>query len=134
MLKAMSTRRRTRTRDLLLIAGDHDDLLAMQHTLDLLPVCAYGQVFIEAGPEDEIVPVTAPSRMTVTWLRRGDVAGAALGAAISGWVGEWLPETDAPERNCVVRVGAVASTRIEIAPELRELVDELHVLPDLTRL
>jgi len=134
MLMLMSIRRRVRTRDLLLVAGDRDDLHAMQHTLAMLADDAYGHVFVEIDAADEIVPIVAPPRMTVTWLARTGRRGEALDAALAGWAAEWMPETRAAEHAGIAWIGAVASAGLPLIDELRERLGQLHILDVLPRL
>lgn len=134
MLRPMSTRRRARSRELLLVAGHVDDLTAIQHTLALLSVDSYGQVFIEATTTDQIVPIDAPSRMTVTWLVAASECGEALGAAVAGWAAEWLPESESLEGTSTVWIGATASVSIGFSHGLQDLASEVHILPELSRL
>jgi len=134
MLMPMSMRRRVRTKDLLLVAGDRDDLHAMQHALALLPDGAYGHVFIEVDPAEEILPVLAPSRMTVTWIARSAVRGAALDAALAGWAAEWMPETGIEEGTSTAWIGAIASAGLPHLSELRGRIDRLHILHVLPQL
>ena len=103
----MASRHRKRTRDRVFIAGDRADLAAIQQVLAVLADDAYGQVYIEVLDEREIGELTAPARVTVTWLPRVTrpsamrplafaAHGEALSAAIAGWVGEWMPATAHP--------------------------------------
>lgn len=59
-----------------------------------LPADAYGQVYI-AG-DDEAVPLGAPSRVQVNWVRSRSGL-CPLAAAMSGWAAEWLPDCALPD-------------------------------------
>jgi NADPH-dependent ferric siderophore reductase len=117
------SRRQPRTR--VLIAGDAADLPDIVATLDALPDTAYGQVFVEAVHPDDVRPLAAPGRVTVTWLLRstrssgiGELVfadhGEAVARALVGWAGEWLVDDQDPEPT-VVWLGCAASPWIEQA-------------------
>ena len=82
-------------RALFLVVADETSLAAVQAELALLPLCARGRVFIEVANAEQIIPLSAPARMTVTWLdrsvrsgrpgtgercRRGEASGRAVRA------------------------------------------------------
>lgn len=86
----------------LLLAGDAHDAPRLRELIGLLPVYAYGQVFVEVGatggqrhvdPADWVLP----PGMSLTVLRRSPGAprprrGQLLAAAVSAWASEWLPD------------------------------------------
>jgi NADPH-dependent ferric siderophore reductase len=87
-------------------AGDASAIDDIQTMLEVLPICARGQVFIEVADASEIVPVTAPGRVTVSWLDRSRrsgrpgtgercVAGTALDRATRAWLGEFFVDREA---------------------------------------
>lgn len=146
----MASRHRKRTRARVFIAGDHADLAAIQHILSVLPEGAYGQVFIEVLDERDVIPLDAPSRVTVTWLARVTrpsairplafaAHGEALAGAIAGWVGEWMPAVDgsAPDgpddETTVMWIGCAGSARISTLYEvLQSRLGGVNALPDLS--
>lgn len=82
-----------------LIAGDETVVPWIQGLLDALPAGARGQVFVEVPDAYGLPPLTAPGRVTVTWLGRSERSGApgtgarcapgsALDRAVRAWVGE----------------------------------------------
>lgn len=79
-----------------LITADEHSLTELQALLVTLPLCAVGRVFIEVPDVDDIGILTAPPRMTVTWLprvRRGGIrhrAGELLARAATAWADEML--------------------------------------------
>lgn len=79
-----------------LITADEHSLVELEALLVTLPLCAVGRVFIEVADADDVSMVTAPPRMTVTWLprtRRGGVrhgAGELLARAATAWADEML--------------------------------------------
>lgn len=75
------------------------DLGELREWLAALDPQAYGQVFVEAGPqaapaETRVDPaaqtLATPDRVGVTWLRSAERAGAALAKAVDAWFAEWL--------------------------------------------
>lgn len=152
MLMYMGSRHRARSRDRVFIAGDLADLTSIQHVLALLPDDAYGQVYIEVLDERDIAPLTAPSRVTVTWLPRVmrqsairplafAAHGEALAAAIAGWLGEWMPGHDefgadaphASDQSVIMWVGCAGSAHITALYDvLQSRLAGLNALPDLS--
>ena len=152
MLMYMGSRHRARSRDRVFIAGDLADLTAIQHVLALLPDDAYGQVYLEVLDERDIVPLDAPSRVTVTWLPRVmrpsairplafAAHGEALATAIAGWVGEWMPgaadtegeSAQASDHSVIMWLGCAGSARITALYDvLQSRLAGLNALPDLS--
>lgn len=62
-------------RVLFLIVADETSLGAVQTELALLPLCARGRAFIEVESDEQIIPLNAPPRMTITWLSRARRSG-----------------------------------------------------------
>ncbi|MDT0156837.1 SIP domain-containing protein [Microbacterium sp. ARD32] len=100
-----------------LITADEHSLTDLQILLTTLPLCAVGRVFIEVPDADHIGTVSAPARMTVTWLprkRRDGVrraAGVALTRAAVAWADEMLcDESEGALRTEVVLLGDYVST------------------------
>lgn len=69
--------------------------------LATLPLCASGRIFIEVPDAADIGVITAPARMTVTWLARSArsgepgsgracATGSALSRATCAWADEML--------------------------------------------
>ena len=75
--------------DLILLAAERHDLDIVETALATLPAKARGQVFVIVDHVEDIVPVTAPGRFCVTWLRRDH--GQTLHASVDAWLGEMLP-------------------------------------------
>lgn len=78
-----------------LITADENSLPELELMLTTLPMCAVGRVFIEVPDAGEVGIVSAPPRMTVTWLvrNRRDVrrpTGEMLTRAAVAWADEML--------------------------------------------
>lgn len=80
-----------------LITADEHSLMELELKLATLPMCAVGRIFIEVPDAADIGVISAPSRMTVTWLprvrRHGELphpAGSLLTRAALAWAGEML--------------------------------------------
>lgn len=106
-----------------LIAGDVADLPGIVTAMAWLPAETYGQVLIEAGPYDEIPPISTPPRVTVHRIERTiDGLGVAVGRAVSAWVGEWIPDEPDERRTVTIWVGE----RVELScPEVVGLAERL---------
>lgn len=87
-----------------LVAADESSLGELEVLLATLPLCSTGRVFIEVPDESWIGTVSAPARMTVTWLARSRrsglpgtgracAPGAALHRAVVAWADEMLCES-----------------------------------------
>jgi NADPH-dependent ferric siderophore reductase len=88
---------RGRPRPTVLLAGDSADLRDLRALAATLPADAYGQVYVEVASAVQAEAIEVPARVVVTWLvrdREDGVAarGALLGAAVDGWIAEWMPE------------------------------------------
>lgn len=80
-----------------LITADENSLAELELALAALPLCAVGRVFIEVPDACDVGAVSAPPRMTVTWLvraRRGvrRAPGEVLARAATAWADEMLCE------------------------------------------
>jgi NADPH-dependent ferric siderophore reductase len=97
-----------------LVAADLVDLPVVELLLADLPASAYGQVYVETPAGAELPELAAPARLTVTRLTRtADTApGDLLGAAIAGWVAEWLPEEPCEDRSVALWAGATVRDRV----------------------
>lgn len=84
-----------------LVTADEHALLELQALLATLPLCSTGRVFVEVPDATWIGTLTAPARMTVTWLDRSArtsaavagrscISGAALSRAVIAWADEML--------------------------------------------
>ena len=83
--------------DLVLLAGDVDELPVIETALATLPAKARGQVFVEVDDMHEVRDLVAPGRICVTWLARD--AGHSLPVAVEAWLAEMLPvEVDRDHR------------------------------------
>ncbi|BBX98833.1 siderophore-interacting protein [Mycobacterium lacus] len=54
-----------------LLAGDESALPAIAAALEALPAKAIGKAFIEVAGPDDVIPLTAPESVEVTWVYRG---------------------------------------------------------------
>lgn len=82
-----------------LITADEHSLVELEAALTTLPLCAVGRVFIEVPEDCDVSMVSAPPRMTVTWLPRAHRSGApgsgrrcAQGEAVSRAAVAWANE------------------------------------------
>lgn len=86
-------------------AGDASSIGAIQTMLEVLPICARGQVFLEVDDASQIVPVEAPGRVTITWLDRSKrsgrpgtgercLPGVALERAVRAWLAEFFVDSE----------------------------------------
>lgn len=80
-----------------LITADENSLAELEVVLATLPLCAVGRVFIEVADPEDVGIVTAPPRMTVTWLTRAPRSGAlgrrrAVGEALTRAAVAWADE------------------------------------------
>ncbi|WP_460800504.1 SIP domain-containing protein [Microbacterium sp. GXF6406] len=82
-----------------LVVADENSLLELEAFLATLPLCASGRVFIEVAEPGDIGIISAPARMTVTWLARSSRSGApgsgrscAPGAAVARATCAWADE------------------------------------------
>jgi hypothetical protein len=109
-----------------LVTADETSLAELQATLATLPLCSTGRVFVEVPDESWIGELSAPPRMTVTWLDRSRRSGApgtsrgcgtgeALARAVAGWAGEMLGDEEDGTR--VILLGGYLGTA--------EIVDDL---------
>lgn len=79
-----------------LITADENSLAELEALLVTLPLCAGGRVFIEVPDVDHLGAVTAPPRMTVTWLPRvrprgvRHAPGRLVARAATAWADEML--------------------------------------------
>lgn len=84
-----------------LVTADDTSLGDLETLLATLPICSTGRVFVEVADAASVSHITAPARMTVTWLdrsrRSGDpgtglscAPGQALARAVTAWADEML--------------------------------------------
>lgn len=77
----------------LLIAGDETAMPAIAGILESLPAGAQGVAFIEVSTAADVVELTVPAGVAVTWLPRADREyGHVLGDAVRGWTGAWVAD------------------------------------------
>ncbi|QKJ19941.1 SIP domain-containing protein [Microbacterium hominis] len=102
---AAACRASRHTRAQHLITADESSLAELEALLATLPICSTGRVFVEVPDASWHGAISAPSRMTVTWLDRSQRSGApgtgrscavgeALSRAVSAWADEMLCEHD----------------------------------------
>lgn len=126
---------RHRTRVQYLLAGDETVLAEIQALAATLPLCATGRIFVEVASEADVFELSAPPRMTVTWLarsaRRGSVGsgracarGEAVSRAARAWASEML--CDDPESAHIWLGGDERG----VAETYRHLTVGLDILPD----
>lgn len=88
-----------------LITADEHSLAEVEALLATLPLCSTGRVFVEVPDASWLSSLSAPPRMTVTWLARAQRSGApgsaracapgdALARAVTAWADEMLCEDD----------------------------------------
>ncbi|ROQ41328.1 siderophore-interacting protein [Frondihabitans sp. PhB188] len=121
-------------------AGDTSSIDDIQTMLEVLPICARGQVFIEVADAGEIVPVTAPGRVSITWLDRSRrsgrpgtgercLPGVALDRAVRAWIGEFFVErADLVDSDYVFWLGGPTSFAYDLRHDLGELFDAAPAL------
>ncbi|REJ06583.1 phage tail protein [Microbacterium bovistercoris] len=96
-----SQRREARRRSHHLVTADENSLAELELFIATLPLCASGRIFIEVPDASDIGEISAPGRMTVTWLARSSRTGAAgsgrlcapgqaLARATCAWADEML--------------------------------------------
>ena len=84
-----------------LITADESSITELEVLLATLPICSTGRVFVEIPDASWLAPLSAPARMTFTWLdrsvRSGDAGtsracspGQALARAVTAWADEML--------------------------------------------
>ncbi|MCC4909629.1 SIP domain-containing protein [Microbacterium sp. cx-59] len=90
-----------------LVTADESSLSDLEMLLTTLPLCSTGRVFVEVPDESDIVDITVPARMTITWLARSQRSGApgtgracAPGSALSRAVIAWADEMLCTEEAC----------------------------------
>lgn len=130
---ANRTGRKTRVQ--YLIAADESSLAELQALLATLPQCSTGRVFIEVPDASWAATLTAPPRMTVSWLDRSRRSGAlgsgrsctlgeALARAVTAWADEMMCSPDDATR--VFLLGGYLGT----ADIVDHLADRLGVARD----
>lgn len=118
-----------------LLAADESSLPELDALLATLPACSTGRVFIEVPDASFLAPLSAPPRMTVTWLDRGRRSGApgtgracapgeALARAVTAWADEMMCADDDGTR--VFLLGGYLGT----ADIVDHLADRLGVARD----
>lgn len=115
----MRSHRRRSPIEHILLAGEIEDLGAIQAVLAVLPADAYGQVLLEVDTLDQAPVVIAPLRVTVVLLERehpreaaGELPvprGARLADAVGAWVAEWMPADADADRVVTLWIGGRAS-------------------------
>jgi len=109
-----------------LITADEHSLADLELALATLPMCAVGRVFIEVPDSAHVGVVTAPPRMTVTWLPRARrhaaprATGEALTRAATAWADEMLcDESGSGLRTEAILLGGWLST-VDIVDHLTD--------------
>lgn len=114
-----------------LITADEHSLVDLELVLATLPLCAVGRVFVEVPDAAHIGRISAPPRMTVTWLCRAGrgnarhATGEVLTRAAVAWADEML--CDDPHerlRTEVTLLGGWLSTA-----DISERLTEVHAVP-----
>ncbi|WP_353111965.1 SIP domain-containing protein [Microbacterium sp.] len=108
-----------------LITADENSLAELEAALSTLPLCAVGRVFIEVPEESDVAAVSAPPRMTVTWLPRSRRSGApgtgrrcgageAVSRAANAWADEMFCDDDgsAPRAQVILLGGFLGTADI----------------------
>lgn len=116
-----------------LFAGDTSSIDDIQTMLEVLPICVRGQVFIEVADASEIVPITAPGRVAISWLDRSRrsgrpgtgercLSGMALDRAVRAWVGEFFVDSESlVTSDYVFWIGGPASFAYDLRHDLGEM-------------
>lgn len=106
-----------------LVAADETTLADLEGMLATLPLCATGRVFIEVADDADVRVLTAPSRMTVTWLPRSSrsgtpgtgeqcARGVALTRAVTAWADEMLCDESDDKTHVTLMTGFLATADI----------------------
>lgn len=106
-----------------LVVADEKSLADAELKLATLPLCASGRVFLEVPDASWISAISAPPRMTVTWLdrsvRRGAPGSATLcrrGAAMTrsaiAYADEMMCDDEADQMHVTLLGGYVATADI----------------------
>ncbi|GAA4665638.1 SIP domain-containing protein [Frondihabitans cladoniiphilus] len=113
-------------------AGDASSIGDIQTMLEVLPICARGQVFIEVDDASQIIEVVTPGRVTVSWLDRSRRTGRpgtgehcrpgqALERAVRAWIGEFFVDEKAlVESDYVFWIGGAAGFAYDLRHDLRD--------------
>jgi NADPH-dependent ferric siderophore reductase len=96
--------------DRILLAGDEHAIETMSLILATLPAATRGQVFVEVGSEDAVGTLSAPGRVTVTWLVRE--RGQALQRSLDAWLSEMLPVSAFGESSVYAWIAADGPARL----------------------
>jgi len=102
-LTATARRASKRGRMQVVVTADEHSLAELEALVATLPMCSTGRIFVEVPDASWIGTITAPARMTVTWLDRSRRSGApgtgracsagqALSRAVTAWADEMLCE------------------------------------------
>ena len=118
----------------LLIVGDETAVPAVCGILRDLPADAVGAAYVEVPVSGDVLHVTAPPGVTVTWLpRNGAPLGERLAAAVLDHLGDPLPpaevaddEVDPDLWETPVYSSATESAPAEQAPETEGCLDDLY--------
>ncbi len=112
------------------MAADEHCFAELEALIATLPLCATGRIFVEVPDDAHVGEITAPPRMTVTWLdrsSRGGQPGQALTRAVTAWADEMLCDDDDITRAHLL-TGYLAT--IDIAEHLTDRVgfpaDRVH--------
>lgn len=115
-----------------LIAADENSLLDLEMLIATLPLCATGRIFVEVADASQTFTLSAPPRMTVSWLdrsRRSGEAGSsractqglALTRAVTAWADEMMCD-EGDDTRVHLLAGFLATADIN-----EHLVDDLGV-------
>ncbi|MCS3428385.1 siderophore-interacting protein [Leucobacter aridicollis] len=75
-----------------LLAGDESAIPAIASALEAMPADAVGVCFIEAAGEADVLELSAPAGITVSWLFRGDAEAGTSNVLVDAVrAAEWLP-------------------------------------------
>ncbi|AMM21184.1 hypothetical protein AX769_14880 [Frondihabitans sp. PAMC 28766] len=117
----------------ILFAGDASSIDGIQTMLEVLPICARGQVFIEVDDASQMFPLETPGRVSVAWLDRsrrsgrpgtgeGCAPGMALERAVRAWLGEFFVDREAlVDSDYVFWIGGEAGLAYDLRHDLAEL-------------
>lgn len=96
--------------DRILLAGADEAIETIALILATLPAETRGQVFAEVGSADQVGLLTAPGRVTVTWLVRD--RGQVLQRSVDAWLSEMLPVSAFSECSVYAWIAADGPARL----------------------
>lgn len=96
--------------DRILLAGAEDALDTIALILATMPEGSRGQVFAEVATDAHVGVLSAPGRVTVTWLVRD--RGQTLDRAVDAWLSEMLTVSSFGEGSVYAWIAAEGPARL----------------------